>query len=83
MPATVPLPPPGFDELPVDEQIDYVQSLWDRIAADPEEVPLPEWHRKVLAERLCELAENPANGDAWPSVRDRIRAKLGSAGRLR
>jgi hypothetical protein len=26
-------PPPGFDELSVEEQIDYVQSLWNRIAA--------------------------------------------------
>ncbi|MDX6447193.1 MAG: hypothetical protein QOH71_4267 [Blastocatellia bacterium] len=25
----LPLPPPGFDSLSVDEQIDYVQSLWD------------------------------------------------------
>ena len=32
----VPLPPPGFDDLSVDEKIDYLQSLWDRIAATPE-----------------------------------------------
>ena len=42
MPTLVPLPPPGFDELPVDEKIDYLQSLWDRIAATPETVPVPE-----------------------------------------
>ena len=35
----VPLPPPGFDDLSVDEQIEYVQSLWNRIAASPEQVP--------------------------------------------
>jgi len=33
MPKPVPLPPPGFDDLSVDEKIDYLQSLWDRIAA--------------------------------------------------
>lgn len=33
MSKKVPTPPPGFDDLPVDEQIDFVQSLWDRIAA--------------------------------------------------
>ena len=27
MPKPVPLPPPGFDELSVDEKIDYLQSL--------------------------------------------------------
>jgi hypothetical protein len=25
----VPLPPPGFDDLSVDEKLDYLQSLWD------------------------------------------------------
>ena len=33
MSKIVPIPPPGFDDLSVDEQIDFVQSLWDRIAA--------------------------------------------------
>jgi hypothetical protein len=45
----VPLPPAGFDDLPVEDQIDYVQSLWDRIAANLDQVPVPEWHRGVLA----------------------------------
>jgi hypothetical protein len=31
-----PTPPQGFDDLSVDEQIDFVQSLWDRIAATSE-----------------------------------------------
>lgn len=45
MSKIVPTPPPGFDDLSVDEQIDFVQSLWDRIAATAEQVPVPEWHR--------------------------------------
>lgn len=53
MSQALPLPPPGFDSLSVDEQIDYVQSLWDHIAARPEDVPVPDWHRKTLAERLA------------------------------
>src|SRR4029079_11780344 len=52
MPKPVPLPPPGFDELSVDEKLDYLQSLWDRIAATPETVPLPEWPREILDQRL-------------------------------
>jgi hypothetical protein len=30
-PKLVPNPPPGFDDLSVEEKIDYVQSLWERI----------------------------------------------------
>ena len=50
---SLPMPPPGFDALTVEEQIDYVQSLWDHIAAHPEQVPVPDWHRQVLDERLA------------------------------
>ena len=72
----VPLPPPGFDDLPVDKQIEYVQSLWDRIAATPEQVPVPEWHREILDERLRDLEANPDVGENWDVVRDRLRDKL-------
>ena len=53
MSQTLPVPPPGFDALSIEEQIDYVQSLWDHIAARPEEIPVPDWHCQILAERLA------------------------------
>ena len=76
MPNSVPLPPPGFDDLSVDEQIAYVQSLWDRIAATPEQVPVPEWHREVLDERLKDEQAHPDAGATWDVVRERFRDNL-------
>ena len=76
MSQPVPLPPPGFDELSVDEKIDYLQSLWDRIAATPETVPVPDWHREILDQRLKDLEANPESGDSWDVVQERLRRKL-------
>ena len=76
MPNSVPLPPPGFDDLSVDEQIAYVQSLWDRIAATPEQVPVPEWHREIVDERLKDYEANPNAGASWDTVRDQLRENL-------
>jgi len=73
----VPLPPAGFDDLSVEDQIDYVQSLWDRIAANLDQVPVPEWHRGVLDERLAAHEANPEAARPWEEVRDEIRSKLG------
>ncbi len=70
----VPLPPPGFDDLSVDDQIEYVQSLWDRIAAIPEQVPVPE--REILNERLKDYEVDPDAGESWDIVRDRLPDKL-------
>lgn len=63
-----PMPPPGFDALSVDEQMDYVQSLWDHIAARPEDVPVPDWHRQILAERLASYRASENPGREWQEV---------------
>jgi putative addiction module component (TIGR02574 family) len=78
MTKPVPPPPPGFDELSVDEKIDYLQSLWDRIAATPETVPVPDWHREIIDERLKDLATDPNAGDSWDTVQERLRKKFES-----
>ena len=75
MPKPVAIPP-GFDQLTVEEQIDYVQLLWERIAATPDQVPVPDWHREVLDERIKDLEANPADGESWDIVRDRLRDTL-------
>jgi putative addiction module component (TIGR02574 family) len=65
-----PTPPPGFDDLPVEDQIDYVQSLWDRIAAHSEGVPVPAWHLDEIRRR--ERLHQPAKTSTWEEVRERI-----------
>ena len=76
MAANLPLPPPGFDDLSLDDQIDYVQSLWDRIAAKPDEVPVPDWHREVIRQRMAEQQASPSEGRPWEEVRDETRDQL-------
>jgi putative addiction module component (TIGR02574 family) len=62
------IPPPGFDEMSVEEKIDYVQSLWDRITVDESQVPVPNWHRELLNERLADYRANPNEGRPWEEV---------------
>lgn len=81
MADTLPIPPPGFDELPVEEKVLYVEALWDRIAAAPEEVSVPDWHRHLLSERLAEYQSDPKAGRPWREVRDELLREL--AGRRR
>ena len=76
MSKMVPTPPLGFDDLSVDEQIDFVQSLRDRIAATSEQVPVPEWHRQIIRERLAAYNANPNAGRLWTDVRTDIERKL-------
>lgn len=76
MSATTLALPLGFDDMTVEQQIEYVQSLWDRIAGRQEEVPVPAWHRAVLDVRLAEHEENPDVGQPWEEVEAELRAEL-------
>ena len=78
MSTSVPLPPPGFDELPIDERVEYVQTLWDRITARPEDLPVPDWHLDVVRDRLAEYRRSPSAGRPWSAVRDELLRKLRS-----
>lgn len=76
MSRTLPIPPPGFDDLSAEEQVDYVQSLWERILVHPEDLPVPEWHWRVLDERLASYKANPGAARPWEEVREEINQKL-------
>ena len=76
MSQTFPVPPPGFEALTIEEQIDYVQSLWDHIAARPEDVPVHDWHREILAERLAAHRADDGKGREWEEFEKDLRADL-------
>jgi putative addiction module component (TIGR02574 family) len=63
MAHAVPIPPPGFDGLSPDEKIRYVQDFWDYIAANTATVLIPDWHRRVLDERLADDHADPHEGE--------------------
>jgi putative addiction module component (TIGR02574 family) len=53
-----------------------VQSLWDRIAARPEDVPVPEWHREIINKRLAALRADNDQGKDWEEVEREITSEL-------
>ena len=72
------VPPAGFDDLPMEEQIDYVQTLWERIVSRGDQVPVPAWHREILDVRLAELESDPDAGRPWQQVEAELRQRLAS-----
>lgn len=71
--------PSEFDAASRDERIAFVQQLWDRIAQDPNRVPIPAEHKRVLDERLDAYQADPRPGRPWSDVRDQLLAKLRSS----
>ena len=76
MTKPVPNPPPGFDTLTIDEKIEYVQSLWERITVSAEEVPVPDCHKRILNDRLRAYRSDPEAVRPWEQVREEIERNL-------
>jgi putative addiction module component (TIGR02574 family) len=74
MASKVPNPPHGFDDLSVEEKLDYVQSLWDRIAAKPEAIPVPDWHIDLIEQRL--RRNRVGRGRTWTEIRNELQDRL-------
>jgi putative addiction module component (TIGR02574 family) len=55
-------------ELPVEERLRLIETLWDSI--DPHQLPVPESHRRALDESVAEYRQNPDEGKSWDEVRD-------------
>ncbi|HEX3047985.1 MAG TPA: addiction module protein [Bacillota bacterium] len=67
--------PPGFADLSKPEQIRFLQELWDQIAEQPGEVPVPESHLKLVEERIADYRRDPASAHSAYEVLDRLTKK--------
>lgn len=65
--------PAGFSDLSKAEQIRYLQTLWDRISETPGDIPVPESHLNLAAERLAEYRRDPSRARPACDVLDRIK----------
>lgn len=77
--ATAPFtPPPGFDDLSVEEKLDYIQALWGLVLTKPDQVPVPEWHREIIAERIAAYRQGQGSSRPWREFREELRSILAS-----
>lgn len=72
------IPPPGFDDLTPEEQLEYAQRLLDRAADSVERAPVPSWHLEIVQERLREHQTDPSTAEDWSTVYERLREKFAS-----
>jgi putative addiction module component (TIGR02574 family) len=63
-----------IEKLPITERITLVEAIWDSIAADSAAVPIPEWQREIVRDRLAEYHRDPESGSGWEEVRARLKS---------
>ena len=56
--------------LTAEERLQLIESLWDSLS--PSEVPLPEWHKQLIDQRLEDHRRNPDDSSSWEELRDEL-----------
>ncbi|HEY4245393.1 MAG TPA: addiction module protein [Lacunisphaera sp.] len=54
------------------EKLQLVGALWTDLAANPEQIPIPAWHARLLDEDQAVYGVNPHEGSPWSEVKARI-----------
>jgi len=63
----------GIDRLTVAQRIRLVEEIWDSIAAESAEIPVPDAQKQDLQRRLAGYEANPETGSTWEEVKARLR----------
>jgi putative addiction module component (TIGR02574 family) len=64
-----------IDRLALSEKLILVEDIWDSIAANNSELPLPEWQRAELDRRHGEYRDGKFALHDWMAVHERLREK--------
>lgn len=65
----------NIDQLSVAQRILLVEEIWESIAEEAGEVPLPEAQQQDLQRRLAAYEANPKAGSTWEEVKARLRSR--------
>jgi putative addiction module component (TIGR02574 family) len=66
--------PSDFD-LAASEKLQLVENLWDGVAVNLGDVPIPNWQIEELARRKANLQSHPASALTWEEVKRRVRQR--------
>lgn len=56
--------------LSIDDRIRLIETIWDSI--DPDQLPVPESHRRALDQSLHDVEQHEDEGRAWDEIRDEL-----------
>jgi putative addiction module component (TIGR02574 family) len=56
----------------VDERLVIAERLWESLIADAKSVPIPDWHRDLVDDRLVEDDADPNAVESWKDLKARI-----------
>jgi len=66
----------ALEKMTVVEKLRLMERLWDDLARRPQDVPSPDWHGDVLAERIKAVREGQTSFEDWDLVKRRLQDRF-------
>jgi len=63
----------ALDQMTTTEKLRAMEELWEDLARNPADIPVPDWHREVLEQRQASAASGDARFHPWGDVKQRLR----------
>lgn len=65
-----------IENMSVAEKLLLMERLWADLSRRPADIPSPEWHGEVLAERDASVREGRTSFVDWADAKQRLRERL-------
>ncbi len=65
--------PLALDQMTTTEKLRAMEELWQDLARNPADIPVPDWHREVLEQRQATVARGAARFHPWDDAKRRLR----------
>jgi len=69
-----------LDRMTVEEKLAAMEALWADLARNPENVPVPQWHKDLLDERARAVEEGSAKFMDWETAKKQIADEIRKTG---
>ena len=66
----------SLDKMTVADKLALMERLWEDLSRQPENVPSPEWHGDVLAQRMAAVRDGRTDFVDWDDAKRRLRERL-------
>ena len=70
MDAVLPL-----DQMTVEEKLRAMEAIWRSLSTREEQVPVPDWHKRVLDERQRQIDVGEARFVSLEEIKERVRKR--------
>jgi putative addiction module component (TIGR02574 family) len=67
---------PDVKQLSLTEKLSLMEALWDELCHDEEELPVPDWHKEVLDDRIRAVERGRASFSDLESAKARIARRI-------